>query len=117
MIGKAKLIAPLHTDSPALACREKHRHVHEFKQRIAAAEVEARRRTKQPADPLVSEALTWRQAIEDARAQDDAAAPGVAEIGEEIGAEYPRSHEGAADHAATALRRRPKIIASDRHSR
>lgn len=72
IIGKSKLIALLRTDSPALASREKHRHVHEFKQMIAAAEVEAKRRAKQPPDPLVAEALTWRQSIEDARARDDA---------------------------------------------
>ena len=72
ILGKAKLVVPLHTDSLAVACREKHRHVHEFKQKIAAAEAEARRRAKLSPDPLVEEALTWRKAIEDAQAKDDA---------------------------------------------
>ena len=74
IIGKAKLVAPLHTDSLALANREKHKLLHEFRQAIAAAEVEAKRRAKQAPEPLVAEALTWRQAMEDARARDDAKA-------------------------------------------
>ena len=54
IIGKAKLVVPLHTDSPALANLEKFKHVHALKQALAAAEVELRRRSKgTPADPLV----------------------------------------------------------------
>jgi hypothetical protein len=55
-IGCAVLYHPLHTDSLAVANREKHKHVHLLKKRI---EETARR----PADdPLVTEALQWREA-------------------------------------------------------
>jgi integrase len=53
-IGCAVLYHPLHTDSLAVANREKHKHVHLLKKRI---EESARR----PADdPLTEEALQWR---------------------------------------------------------
>jgi len=64
VIGKAKLLQPLGTDSLAIANREKHQHVHAFKQKIAAAEVEARRRAKLPSeDPMISEGMEWRAAL------------------------------------------------------
>ena len=46
IIGKARLVVPLHTDSLAIANRDKHKHVHALKERLAAAEVELRRRSK-----------------------------------------------------------------------
>jgi|SRR5271166_1976032 len=64
IIGKARLVVPLHTDSLAIANRDKHKHVHALKERLAAAEVELRRRSKGTvADRLVEEALTWREAL------------------------------------------------------
>jgi integrase len=65
IIGKAKLVVPLHTDSLAIANRDKHQHVHALKQRLAEAEIEFRRRSKFPPDPLVEEAMEWRAAVND----------------------------------------------------
>jgi integrase len=66
ILGVSKLVAPLHTDSLAIANRDKHRHIHALKQRLAAAEVELRRRGKAPSvDPLVAEGLDWRQSFKD----------------------------------------------------
>ncbi len=54
IVGAGKLIVPLHTDSLAVANREKHQHVHVLKKRIADA-------ARQPAaDPLTEEAMAWR---------------------------------------------------------
>jgi integrase len=54
-IGCAVLYHPLHTDSLAVANREKHRHVHLLKKRIEEA-------GRRPADdPLTEEALKWRE--------------------------------------------------------
>ena len=63
LLGVSKLVAPLHTDSLAIANRDKHKHIHALKQRIVEAETELRRRNKKPADPLVEEALDWRAAL------------------------------------------------------
>jgi hypothetical protein len=73
ILGVGKLVAPLHTDSLAIANRDKHKHIHALKERIAAAEVELRRRSKKPIDPLVTEGLEWRQAYrdEEANARDE----------------------------------------------
>ena len=71
ILGKAKLVAPLHTDSAAIASREKHKLVYEFKQQIEAARVEAKRKAKRPPDPVIEEGLTWRLAGSDARKRDD----------------------------------------------
>ncbi len=65
ILGVSKLVVPLHTDSPAIANREKHRHIHLLKQRIAEAEVELRRRNKNAIDPRVTEGLEWRRALTD----------------------------------------------------
>jgi integrase len=65
ILGKARLVKPLHTDSLATANRLKHRIVAEFKEQIARAEIEARRKSRQEADPLIEEALNWRAAIEE----------------------------------------------------
>jgi hypothetical protein len=64
IVGAAVLFHPLHTDSLALANRDKHRHIHALKERIKAAEGELRRRKAEP-DALVSEALQWREAFKD----------------------------------------------------
>src|SRR5208337_3769968 len=39
ILGVSKLVAPLHTDSLAVANRDKHKHIHALKQRIAEAVV------------------------------------------------------------------------------
>jgi integrase len=65
VLGVSKLVVPLHTVSLPIANRDKHRHIHVLKQRIAEAEVELRRRNKNAIDPLVTEALDWRQALAD----------------------------------------------------
>jgi hypothetical protein len=110
ILGKAKLVAPLRTDSLALASREKHRHVHEFKQMIAAAELEARRKAKQTPDPLVAEALTWRRVIEDARTRDleDETGPSEALWDEDpdLAQHETERHKTAADLEAGALEAR-----------
>ena len=54
-IGCAVLYHPLHTDSLAVANREKHKHVHLLKKRIEEAG------RKPAADPLTEEALQWRE--------------------------------------------------------
>jgi integrase len=64
----SKLVVPLHTDSLALANRDKHKHVHLLKQRLADAELELRRvdraNGKLPAmDPLVAEGLDWMTSL------------------------------------------------------
>jgi integrase len=64
ILGKSKLVEPLHTDSLAIANRLKHGIVQRLKEQIARAEVEARRQTHQPADPLLEEAFAWRRDIE-----------------------------------------------------
>jgi integrase len=64
IIGRTKLVVPLHTDSLAIANRDKHRHIHALKERLRQAEVELRRRSKAPSvDPLVAEAMDWRAAL------------------------------------------------------
>jgi integrase len=68
ILGVSKLVVPLHTDSLAIANRDKHKHVHALKQRLAEAELELRRmdraKGKTPAvDPLVVEALGWRESF------------------------------------------------------
>lgn len=62
IIGTSVLFHPLHTDSLALANRDKHKHIHALKERLAAAEIELRRRSKGTVrDPLVAEGLEWRE--------------------------------------------------------
>jgi integrase len=65
IVGASKLIVPLHTDSLAIANRDKHRHIHALKQRLAEAEVDLRRRNKSAIDPRVTEGLEWREALGD----------------------------------------------------
>jgi hypothetical protein len=62
IIGTAVLFYPLHTDSLALANRDKHKHIQSLKDRLRAAEVELRRRSNAP-DPLVTEALEWKAVL------------------------------------------------------
>lgn len=61
-IGKAHLKHPLHTDSLAIANRQKHRIVADMKDELAKAEKvqQAKARTL---DPLIKEALDWRESI------------------------------------------------------
>lgn len=63
ILGKSRLVRPLHTDSLANANRLKHRVVAEFKETIARAEVEARRREHEEADKLTEEAFAWRDSL------------------------------------------------------
>jgi len=65
ILGVSKFVVPLHTDSVAIANRDKHRHIHALKQRIAEAEVELRRREKKAIDHRVTEGLDWRRALTD----------------------------------------------------
>lgn len=64
ILGKSRLVRPLHTDSLANANRLKHRVVAELKEEIARAELEARRRERQEADQLTEEAFSWRADLE-----------------------------------------------------
>jgi len=68
ILGVSKLVVPLHTDSLALANRDKHKHVHILKQRLATTELELRQKDRMKGklsamDPLVSEALQWRESF------------------------------------------------------
>lgn len=62
-IGKAHLKHPLHTDSLAVANREKFRIVASLKEELEKAEAELRRRAKAAPDLLADEALQWREAV------------------------------------------------------
>ncbi|RYC33630.1 hypothetical protein D3273_03985 [Lichenibacterium minor] len=64
IVGKARLVLPLHTDSLANANRDKHKHIAAFKAQLAQAEAELRRKGGQPASPLMEDALQWREAIQ-----------------------------------------------------
>jgi hypothetical protein len=86
ILGVSKLVVPLHTDSVAIANRDKHQHIHALKQRIADAEAELRRRNRKPADPLVEEALIWRASLKHEEA--------TAEEGEMTNADAPSDPTG-----------------------
>jgi integrase len=62
-LGVSKLIIPLHTDSLAVANRDKHRHIHALKERLAEAERTLRAKQGKAMDKLVEEALDWREAL------------------------------------------------------
>ncbi len=64
VLGKARLVVALGTDSLANANRLKHRIVADLKDKIGRAEAEAGQRAKRGHDPLVEEALQWRAQIE-----------------------------------------------------
>ena len=64
ILGKNRLVKPLHTDSLANANRLKHRVIAELKEEIARALLEAKRRSRQEADQLMEEAFTWRADVE-----------------------------------------------------
>lgn len=67
VIGKTKLKHHLGTDSLAVANREKLKHVQAFRQQLDEAEAKLRQRAGREADPMVEEALRWRDAL----AEDD----------------------------------------------
>lgn len=69
IIGKAHLKHPLHTDSLAVANREKFRIVAEMKERLQQAEKDQRKKDGLAPDRLTEEALQWRESI--AIAEDD----------------------------------------------
>jgi len=71
ILGKSRLVRPLHTDSLAVANRLKHRVVAELKDQIARAELEARRRGRQEADQLTEEAFAWRADLAEERERPD----------------------------------------------
>jgi integrase len=72
ILGKARLVVPLKTDSLALANRLKYRVVADLKDKIAKAEAEALLKDRQGEDPLFEEAVRWREAIEAEEADIDA---------------------------------------------
>ncbi len=67
VVGKSHLKYPLRTDSLAVANREKFRVVAAMKTRLQEAERQQRRQAGLQPDPLVREALEWREKIELAR--------------------------------------------------
>ena len=80
---------------------------------IVAAELEVRRKAKQTLDPLVAEALTWRQSIESARTKDKADAE-LVDVDDEAIYRGPWNYPSAADDAETALGARyDEIVRSD----
>lgn len=84
IIGKAHLVRPLHTDSLAVANREKLKHVIALREEMEKAEVVARQRARRPGDPMIEEALTWRQAIQDDETEDKVALHALEERVDEI---------------------------------
>ncbi|MGV6872370.1 tyrosine-type recombinase/integrase [Pseudochelatococcus sp. B33] len=62
VVGKAHLKRPLHTDSLAIANRQKHRIVADMKDELAKAE-KVRQAKARTLDPLIEEALDWREGI------------------------------------------------------
>lgn len=64
ILGKSRLVRPLHTDSLANANRLKHRVIADMQEEIARALIEARRRGHREADKLLEEAFAWRTDIE-----------------------------------------------------
>lgn len=67
-VGKAHLKHPLHTDSLAVANREKFRVVATLKDELLKAEAEMRRKAKEAPDPLADEAMQWREAVQQSEA-------------------------------------------------
>ena len=63
VIGKTKLKYHLGTDSLAVANREKLKHVQAFREQLEQAEARLRREAGRTADPLIDEALSWRDAL------------------------------------------------------
>ncbi|BAF87525.1 phage integrase [Azorhizobium caulinodans ORS 571] len=63
IVGKAHLKVPLHTDSLAIANREKFRIVADMKARLQRAEEQRKSRAGLVSDPLIEEALQWRESI------------------------------------------------------
>jgi len=59
IVGKKRLVVPLHTDSLAVANREKHKHVAAFKELLLKAEGKLSEKTGK-VDPLLAEAADWR---------------------------------------------------------
>lgn len=79
VLGKQRLVEPLHTDSLANANRLKFRVVAHLKDIISRAEVEADRRARGQTDALLEEAFSWRIDIER-----EAKNPDVDEEGREL---------------------------------
>ena len=67
-VGKAHLKHPLHTDSLAVANREKFRVVAALKDELLKAEAALRRKAKEAPDPLADEAMQWREAVQQSEA-------------------------------------------------
>ena len=113
IVGTSKLVMPLHTDSLAIAARDKHRHIHALKERLRAAEVELRRRSKDATDPLIEEAMTWRAALKDElRGGPDDPTPAYDALGGRLD-ELERSEgEGRAEILATIAYGRGTPISS-----
>lgn len=63
IVGKKRLVMPLHTDSLAVANREKHKHVAAFKELLLKAEAKLSEKTGK-IDPLLAEAADWRSRVQ-----------------------------------------------------
>jgi hypothetical protein len=66
IIGKAHLVHPLRTDSLIVANRDKYQHVARFKAMLQDAERKLKAAAGRPSDPLIEEALGWRETIREA---------------------------------------------------
>src|SRR5687767_13773907 len=98
VLGKARLVVALGTDSLANANRLKHRIIADLKDTIARAEAEADQRARRGQDPLVDEALTWRaeiQAEEAEQSLDDEPRPVLWSVLEDRAEEIERSDGSA----------------------
>lgn len=63
ILGKKRLVMPLHTDSLAIANREKHKHVAAFQEQLRKAEARLSGKLG-GADPLLMEAADWRTRVQ-----------------------------------------------------
>ena len=68
VVGKTKLVEPLHTNSLAEANRLRWPVINRFRELLEKAEPEARQKAGQAADPLIEQALEWNQDFRKAQA-------------------------------------------------
>lgn len=97
-VGKAHLKHPLHTDSLAIANREKFAALAKLQDQLRAAEMQMRRGEGLPADATIAEGLEWQDAAQNARRRPEVV--GVTIDGEEfLESEFDALHTAMADRA------------------
>ena len=71
LLGKSKLVEPLHTASLALANKRRWPIVHKFRRMIEDAERQLQNGSSLTGDTLVQEALQWRRQLQDRNADEE----------------------------------------------